>query len=52
MNNAPLTNGMLLSLDGRLLTCDENIYQIRSHIIGASGPEDTVVLGKYAQKSK
>jgi sugar lactone lactonase YvrE len=45
MNNAPLTNGMFLSFDGRLLTCDENLDQIRSHIIGASGPEDTVVLG-------
>jgi sugar lactone lactonase YvrE len=44
MNNAPLTNGMLLSLQGRLLTCDENLYQIRSHIIGESGPEDTNVL--------
>jgi sugar lactone lactonase YvrE len=45
MNNAPLTNGMLLSLDGRLLTCDENLKQIRSHIIGSSGPVDTQVLG-------
>ncbi len=43
-DNAPLTNGMLLSSDGRLLTCDENLYQIRSHIIGASGPEDTTVV--------
>jgi sugar lactone lactonase YvrE len=44
MNNAPQTNGTLLSLDGRLLTADESIYQIRSHRIGASGPEDTTVL--------
>jgi gluconolactonase len=43
-DSAPLTNGMLLSLDGRLLTADENLYQIRSHRIGASGPEDTIVL--------
>ena len=45
MNNAPLTNGMVLSQTGRLLTCDENLKQIRSHIIGSSGPEDTTVLG-------
>jgi len=44
MNNAPQTNGTILSLDGRLLTADESIQQIRSHIIGASGPEDTTVL--------
>ncbi len=44
MNNAPNTNGTILSLDGRLLTADESIYQIRSHRIGASGPEDTTVL--------
>jgi sugar lactone lactonase YvrE len=49
-NNAPLTNGMLLSLDGRLLTADENLYQIRSHRIGASGPEDTIVLGTAPDK--
>ncbi|MFH1372069.1 MAG: DUF362 domain-containing protein [Planctomycetota bacterium] len=41
---SPQTNGMLLSLDGRLLTADESTKQIRSHRIGASGPEDTVVL--------
>jgi len=51
MNNAPLTNGMFLSLDGRLLTADENSYQIRSHRIGASGPEDTVVLANTPKKA-
>jgi sugar lactone lactonase YvrE len=50
MNNAPQTNGTILSLDGRLLTADESIYQIRSHIIGASGPEDTTVLGNTPKK--
>jgi sugar lactone lactonase YvrE len=44
MNNDPLTNGMLLGLNGRLLTCDENLKQIRSHIIAEAGPEDTTVL--------
>ncbi len=37
-------NGTFLSHDGRLLTADESTKQIRSHIIGASGPQDTVVL--------
>ncbi|MDD5327747.1 MAG: SMP-30/gluconolactonase/LRE family protein [Phycisphaerae bacterium] len=50
LNSAPATNGMLLSLDGRLLTADEDVYQIRSHRIGASGPEDTVVLGTASKK--
>ncbi len=50
MNSAPATNGMVLSLDGRLLTADEDIYQIRSHRIGASGAEDTVVLGTTPKK--
>jgi sugar lactone lactonase YvrE len=50
MDNAPQTNGMLLSLDGRLLTADESTKQIRSHIIGASGPEDTVVLCTASDK--
>ena len=50
MNNAPQTNGMLLSLDGRLLTADESTMQIRSHIIGATGPEDTVVLANTPKK--
>lgn len=50
-NNAPLTNGMFLSFDGRLLTADENSYQIRSHRIGASGAEDTVVLANTPKKA-
>jgi sugar lactone lactonase YvrE len=50
LNGAPATNGMLLSLDGRLLTADEDIYQIRSHTIGASGPQNTVVLGNTPKK--
>jgi gluconolactonase len=44
MDNAPLVNGMFLGIDGRLLTADQNTYQIRSHRIGASGAEDTQVL--------
>ena len=44
MDNAPQTNGTVLSIDGRLLTADESTMQIRSLRIGASGPEDAVVL--------
>ena len=44
MSPSPNTNGTVLSIDGRLLTADESTMQIRSHRIGASGPEDTVVL--------
>jgi len=44
MDSVPLTNGMTLSINGRLLTADQDIYQIRSHRIGASGPQDTQVL--------
>jgi sugar lactone lactonase YvrE len=50
MDSAPSTNGTILAMDGRLLTADENIYQIRSHIIGESGPEDTQVLGTVPKK--
>ena len=50
MNNDPQTNGMFLSLDGRLLTADESTMQIRSHRIGATGPEDTTVLGTAPDK--
>ena len=50
MSPSPQTNGMLLSSDGRLLTADENTMQIRSHYIGASGPEDTVVLANTPKK--
>lgn len=49
MNSAPGTNGTFLSLDGRLLTADEDTQQIRSHRIGASGPEDTRVLAGPAE---
>ena len=41
---------MFLSLDGRLLTADENTMQIRSHLIGASGPEDTIVVANTPKK--
>jgi sugar lactone lactonase YvrE len=44
MSPSPNTNGTVLSIDGRLLTADESTMQIRSHRIGASGPEDTIVL--------
>jgi len=44
MTPSPYTNGTVLSLDGRLLTADESTMQIRSHRIGASGPEDSTVL--------
>lgn len=44
MNNAILTNGMFLGIDGRLLTADQSMYRVRSHRIGASGALDTQVL--------
>ncbi len=44
MSGTPYTNGTFLSLEGRLLTADENPKQISSHQIGASGPEDSQVL--------
>ena len=44
LSPSPQTNGMFLSHDGRLLTADESTMQIRSHRIGATGPEDTKVL--------
>jgi sugar lactone lactonase YvrE len=50
MTPSPQTNGMLISLDGRLLTADESTMQIRSHRIGASGPEDTVILANTPKK--
>jgi sugar lactone lactonase YvrE len=43
-------NGTVLSLDGRLLTADEETMQIRSHIIGTSGPQDTVVVANTPKK--
>ncbi len=45
MNSAPGTNGTYLGINGRLLTADEGTMQIRSHRIGAAGPEDSQVLG-------
>jgi len=50
MNNTPATNGTFLSINGRLLTADEDTQQIRSHRIGASGPEDSIVLGTGPKK--
>jgi len=43
-NNAPETNGMFLSLEGRMLACDENPKQVSSHRIDPSGPGDSQVL--------
>ncbi len=48
MSGTPETNGTFLSLEGRLLTADENPKQISSHQIGASGPEDSQVLADQA----
>jgi sugar lactone lactonase YvrE len=50
MSPSPQTNGTFLSLDGRLLTADESTMQIRSHRIGTSGPEDTVVVADTPKK--
>lgn len=41
---APQTNGMLLSLEGRMLACDESTMQVTSIRIDASGPADIQVL--------
>ncbi|MFA5555130.1 MAG: SMP-30/gluconolactonase/LRE family protein, partial [Phycisphaerae bacterium] len=41
---APQTNGMFLSLDGRLMACDESTMQITSHRIDPTGPADSIVL--------
>jgi len=43
-NNSPETNGMFLSLDGRMLACDENPRRVSSHRIDPTGPGDSVVL--------
>jgi len=48
MSSTPETNGTFLSLEGRLLTVDENPKQISSHQIGASSPEDSQVLADHA----
>jgi sugar lactone lactonase YvrE len=45
LNPSPQTNGTIMSLDGRLLCCDESTLQITSRGgIGSSGPTDTIVL--------
>ncbi|MBN2019865.1 MAG: SMP-30/gluconolactonase/LRE family protein [Sedimentisphaerales bacterium] len=44
LNNSPQTNGMLISLEGRLLACDESPMQVSSRSIGISGPGDTIIL--------
>jgi len=43
-NPSPQTNGMIISLEGRLLTCDENPKQISSHRIDPCGPGDSQIL--------
>jgi len=43
-NNAPQTNGMFLSLEGRMLACDESPRQVSSHRIDPTGPGDSQVL--------
>ncbi|GEM_PF-107751 len=48
LNPSPQTNGTFLSIDGRLLTCDESTKQIRSLRIDASGPGDPIVLADAA----
>ncbi len=41
---SPQTNGTIMSLDSRLLACDESPMQISSRSIGPGGPGDTVIL--------
>jgi gluconolactonase len=41
LNASVLTNGMFLSIDGRLLTADNSLKKVRSHRIGPTGPQDT-----------
>ena len=41
---SPQTNGTIMSLDGRLLCCDENPKQISSRRIDPNGPGDTLIL--------
>jgi gluconolactonase len=42
--NSQRVNGMFISLDGRLLTCEQGAKRIGSYRIGASGPDDAKVL--------
>jgi gluconolactonase len=44
LSPSPKTNGTILSLDGRLLACDENPKQISSRRIDPNGPGDTQIL--------
>jgi gluconolactonase len=44
LSPSPQTNGTIMSLDGRLLCCDENPKQITSRDIGSNGPTDTIIL--------
>ncbi|MBN1391310.1 MAG: SMP-30/gluconolactonase/LRE family protein, partial [Sedimentisphaerales bacterium] len=41
---SPATNGTIMSLDGRLLCCDESPKQITSRRIDPNGPGDTQIL--------
>jgi sugar lactone lactonase YvrE len=41
---SPQTNGTIMSLDGRLLCCDESPKQISSRRIDPDGPGDTIIL--------
>jgi sugar lactone lactonase YvrE len=43
-NPSPNTNGMFLSLDGRMLACDESTKEVVSIRIDESGPADIQVL--------
>jgi sugar lactone lactonase YvrE len=43
-NPSSETNGMIISLDGRLLVCDENPRRISSYRIDPCGPADLQVL--------
>jgi sugar lactone lactonase YvrE len=44
LNPSPQTNGTIMSLDGRLLACDESPRQISSRRIDPCGPGDTIIL--------
>lgn len=44
LNPSPQTNGTIMSLDGRLLACDESPKQISSRRIDPCGPGDTQIL--------
>jgi sugar lactone lactonase YvrE len=44
LSPSPKTNGTIMSLDGRLLACDEDPKQISSRRIDPNGPGDTIIL--------